>query len=82
MGAVEIMVMADQGSDGNTMPPTVFTALKEAVPNLEVEHHDHPHSFNFWKKPVGSCATRDWSRTCSFAYATVISYFCRTSHGV
>ena len=82
MGAVKSVVMADQGSDGNIMPPALFAALKEAVPDLQVEHLDPRIPSTFWTKPVGSCAKRDRSWTYSFAYVTVISCFCGTFDGI
>lgn len=52
-GVVESMVLADQGSDGNMMSPTVFGALIKSNANLKVETLDPPHSFKFLDQTAG-----------------------------
>lgn len=44
-GAVEAVKMADQGSDGNIIPPRVFAHLLKAMPDLEVTKLDKQVSF-------------------------------------
>lgn len=53
LGAVESVVMADQGSDANVLPPTVLDALKKATPGLAVEELKPPHSFDFLDQSSG-----------------------------
>lgn len=56
-GAVESVVMVDQGSDGNIMPPAVFELIQQADPNLDVVSLAPAHTYSFINKDEGSGLT-------------------------
>lgn len=47
-GAVESVVMADNGSDTNIMPPSVFQHVEKAGVELRVIHLYFQHSFTIF----------------------------------
>lgn len=52
-GAVDSVVLADQGADGNILTPKVFEAIVKADPSTKVELLDSPHSFKFLDRSSG-----------------------------
>lgn len=58
-GAVESVVLADQGSDINVIAPSILKQLKTAVPGLEIQHLEPPHLVTLLDKGSGmSCGNR------------------------
>ncbi|CDF33359.1 unnamed protein product [Chondrus crispus] len=56
--AVESVIMADQGSDGNIMPPAVFDMIAEAASNLHVASLVPPHTYSFVDQDRGLTCRR------------------------